>query len=143
LTKSLFKSITEHFDRVGKPIRAVYLPSARKHDLFDWVSVTDATSSAADTITPEVQNEIWKNGLPGGKLMPNMVFTNMLEGVTKGSIYGYAITDEAPGYFFQKPAFHSVDEKDEGAWHYAQMVSTGSFVIPAYRKMNLLKFKIG
>jgi hypothetical protein len=143
LTKYLFKSITEHFDRIGKPIRAVYLPAARKHDLFDWVSVSDATTAATDTIPSAIQEEIWKNGLPGGALMPPCVFTNMLEGETAGSIYAYAVTNEAPGYFFQKPAFHVTDENDEGAWHYAQTIITGSFVIPAYRKMNIARIKIG
>lgn len=144
LTKGLFKAITEHADRVGKPIRAVYLPSARKHDLFDWVSVTDGVSNTAiDTVPNSVTEQIWQNGMTGGALMPPTIFTNVLEGETTGSIYGYAILDEAPGYFFQKPAFHMTDEKDEGIWHYAQTVITGSFVIPAYRKMNIIKFKIG
>lgn len=144
LVKGLFKAITEHADRVGKPIRTVYLPAARKHDLFDWVSVSDGVNTmAADTVPTSVTEQIWNSGTTGGALMPPTVFTNVLEGETPGSIYGYAILDEAPGYFFQKPAFHITDEKDEGIWHYAQTVITGSFVIPAYRKQNIVKFKIG
>jgi hypothetical protein len=145
LNKAFFKGVSEHFDRVGKPIRAVYIPSARKSDLYDFVSVTDAglTNTALDTVPADVARDIWGTGNISGGLIPPMVFTNVLEGETPGSIYAYAITNEAPGYFFQKPAFHLTDEKDEGAWHYAQTVLTGSFVIPAYRKMNIAKFKIG
>jgi hypothetical protein len=143
LTKSLFESITEHFDKIGRPIRVVYLPAARKHDLFRWVSVSDSNTPATETITPEVQNQIWNNGMPGGYLMPPVVFSNMLEGEAEGSIYGYALTNEAPGYFFQKPAFHMTDEKDVGIYHEAQSFITASFVAPKYRRMNILRFKIG
>jgi hypothetical protein len=144
LTKNLFKALKEHSGRVGRRLRAVYLPGAREQDLFDWVSVTDGvTNTAADTVPASVQEQIWNSGSTGGFLMPPTIFTNVLEGETEGSIYGYAILDQAPGYFFQKPAFHMTDEKDEGIWHYAQTVITGSFVIPAYRKQNIIKFKIG
>lgn len=143
LNKAFFKGVSEHFDRIGKNIRAVYIPSARRSDLFDWVSVSGSDINAVDTIPQSVQEEIWNTGRTNGTLIPPMVFTNMLEGETTGSIYAYAVTTEAPGYFFQKPAFHITDEKDEGAWHYAQTVLTGSFVIPTYRKMNIAKIKIG
>lgn len=143
LNKAFFKSVTEHFNRIGKPIRAVYIPSVRKSDLFDMVSVSDSLVPASNTIAPGVQEQIWNTGNITGALIPPMVFTNMLDGETEGSIYAYAVANEAPGYFFQKPAFHKNDEEDRGAYHYAQSVITGSFVIPAYRKMNLLKIKIG
>ena len=143
LTKNFFKAVTEHFNRVGKPIRAVYIPSARQSDLYDWVSVSGTDILAANTVPQSVQEQIWNTGNTGGTLMPPCVFTNMLEGETTGQIVAYAVTNEAPGYFFQKPAFHITDEKDEGAWHYAQTVITGSFIIPAYRKMNVAKIIFG
>jgi hypothetical protein len=143
LTKTFFKAVTEHFNRVGKPIRAVYIPSARQSDLYDWVSVSGTDILAANTVPQSVQEQIWNTGNTGGTLMPPCVFTNMLEGETTGQIVAYAVTNEAPGYFFQKPAFHITDEKDEGAWHYAQTVITGSFIIPAYRKMNVAKIIFG
>jgi hypothetical protein len=142
LNKAFFKGVTEHFDRVGKAIRAVYIPAARKHDLFDWVSVSDTNTAAADTVSPNIQDAIWTNGLPGGALMPPCIFTNMLEGDTEGSIYAYAIADSI-GYFFQKPAFHVTEEADEGQYHYAQTFLTGSFAVPAYKMMNIAKIKIG
>jgi hypothetical protein len=143
ITKDFYKAITDHFARTGQNVRVVYAPAARKTDLFDWVSVSGTDILAANTVPVSVQEKIWKTGTTDGALMAPTAFTNMLDGTTVGSIYAYAIADQAPGYFFQKPAFHVNDEKDEGAYHYAQSVVTGSFVIPAYRKKNILKIKIG
>jgi hypothetical protein len=141
--KFFFKAVKDHFARIGKQIRVVYIPAARETDLYDWVSVSGSDILAANTVPQSVQEQIWNTGSTGGALMPPTVFTNMLEGETTGSIYAYAIATEAPGYFFQKPFCHTNDEKEEGAWRTTQTVITGSFVIPAYRKMNVVKIKIG
>jgi hypothetical protein len=143
VTKDLFKGISEHFDRMGKPVRAVYLPAARRHDLFDWVSVTDGINQATDTVPTSVTEEIWRKGTAGGALIPPIRFTNVLEGEVADSIYAYAVTDEAPGYFFQKPFLHMTDEKTEGYWYKAKTTITASFVIPPYRMQNVARFKIG
>lgn len=143
ITVDLFKAITEHFDRIGKPIRALYLPAARKSDLFDLVGVAGTGIALSQIVPPEIAAEIWRTGGLTGQLIPPIIFTNVLEGELTDNIFGYAVTNDAPGYFFQKPAFHTTDEKDEGIWHYAQTIITGSFVIPPYRKMNIAKIKIG
>lgn len=143
ITVDFYKIVADHFARINRNVRVVYAPAARKMDLFDWVSVSGSDVPASNTVPARVQERIWETGTTGGALMAPTVFTNMLEGEEEGAIYAYAIADQAPGYFFQKPAFHISDEKDEGAYHYAQAVVTGTFVIPAYRKMNLLKVKIG
>jgi hypothetical protein len=143
LSKTFFKAISQHFDRVGKQIRVVYIPSARRGDLYDFVSVSDALTPASTTVTQNVQDQIWNTGSISGALIPPMVFSNVLEGETPGQIVAYAIAVDAPGYFFQKPDFHVTDEEDKGAWHYAQTTITGSFVIPAYRRMNVAKIIFG
>ena len=143
LTKTFFKAINQHFDRVGKSIRVVYIPASRRGDLYDFVSVADNLTPASTTVTSNVQDQIWNNGSISGALIPPMSFTNVLEGETPGQVVAYAIAVDAPGYFFQKPAFHTTDEEDKGAWHYAQTTLTGSYVIPAYRRMNVAKIIFG
>lgn len=142
-TKDAIKGIAEHFDRIGKPVRALYVPAARKHDLLDWVSVSGTDITAGATVPAAVQEEIWRTGKVTGSLIPPIVFSNVLEGETAEGIYCYAVTDQPAGYFFQKPAFHLTDEKIEGMFYQAKTLVTGSFVIPPYRRMNIARFKLG
>ena len=144
INKDLIKAIRQHFAGIGKRIRAVYFPSAREADLLDWVSVSGFDIGAAATVPVPVAEEIWNTGgLKQGGIVPPMIFTNTLEGQIAGQIYCYVVTDEAPGYFFQKPALHIRDEKEDGIWYYAKNTITASFVIPPYRRMNIARFLFG
>lgn len=143
LTIDFYKAVSDHFARIGRNVRVVYAPASRKTDLFEWPVYPDANVSTLNTVPASVKENIWNNGTTSGALMAPTAFTNMLDGDTPGAIFAYAIADQAPGYFFQKPDFHVNDEKDEGAYHYAQAVVTGSYVIPSYRRMNILRVQIG
>ena len=144
ITKSLFQGIVDHFARLEKPIRAVYLPGSRKGDIFNFVSVSGTDVGAAETIPAEVQAEIWRSGnLSQGGLVPPMIFTNMLDGTTSGSIYAYAVTYTPCGYFYQKPEGHWTTTKEDGRFFKTQKFFTGVFDVPAYLKPEIARFKIG
>jgi hypothetical protein len=144
LNKRLFQGIVDHFARLEKPIRAVYLPAALKSDIFEWVSVSGSDIGAADTIPADVQAEIWRTGgLKQGGLVPPMIFTNLLDGSTSGSIYAIAVTNTPCGYFYQKPEGHWVKTKEDGRFFKTQKFFTGVFDVPAYLKPEVARFKIG
>lgn len=145
LKVDLFKAILKHFASMGKSIRAVYLPAARKFDLLDWVTVTGSdVTKAVDTIPEYLQEQIWKNaGAASGGILPPMIFTNVLEGETSGEIYAYAVTDQAPGILYQKPEGHWVRVKEEDRWFSHQKFFTASFVIPNHMRPEIARFKIG
>lgn len=144
ITKDFYAAITQYFALINRSVRAVYAPALRKIDLYDWVSVSGTDVNAANTVPAAIQEQIWMNGSANGALMAPTVWTNTLEGDTANAdVYAYAVADQAPGYFLQKPAFHVTDEKDEGAYHITQAMVTGTFVVPAYRRMNIVKIKIG
>jgi hypothetical protein len=130
-----FQGVTSYFDRIGKTCRTIYIPSIRRGDLYLWNS---------DVIAPGTQEKFWNTGSFSGALIPPMTFTNVLDGTTKGSIYAYALAaEETPGYCFRKPEFDIHDTKDEGAWHMEQVTEVVSYVVPEYRRMNVLKVKFG
>jgi hypothetical protein len=144
VNKYLFAGIIDHFARLQKPIRAVYLPAALKTDMLGWVSVSGSDINAADTIPAEVQAEIWKTaGLRQGGIVPPMIWSNVLDGTTTGSIYAYAVTNTPCGFFYQKPEGHWVKTQENGRFFETQKFFTGVFDIPAYLKPEIARFKIG
>jgi hypothetical protein len=85
IIKDLFKQIVHHFSKKELPVCAVYIPSNRRSDLFDWVSVD---TKSEYTIPLEVQEQIW-NENKDNVLIPSIIFTNSID--TSQGIYCYAV----------------------------------------------------
>jgi len=66
LTKELFISIFDHFDRLGKVVKNIYIPSISNKDIRRWVSVVSgiAGSDISKSIDPATQREIFQLGKP-------------------------------------------------------------------------------
>lgn len=146
VTPALFRAIINHFARMEKGVRGVYLPAARRGDEFDWVTF-DASDVAAIAKAPEGYIEdIWRSGkLPSGALIPPCVYTNRLEGETADGIFCYAVSDDPNGigYFYQQPDAHYVETLSDRTFWETYKVFTGAFVQPAYLKPNVARFQIG
>jgi hypothetical protein len=142
--KKLIQAVVDHFARLDKPIRALYLPAALKSDVFDWVSVSGTDISEANIVPTEIASEIWKTGgLKQGGIVPPMIFSNLMDGSTTGSIYAHAVTNTPCGYFYQKPEGHWTKTKEDGRFFKTQKFFTGVFDIPAYLKPEAARFKVG
>ena len=90
LTLEIFKTIADHFNRVGRTINNIYVPSNRIKDIYDWVSIPagyDTGSHDSDEVVPSaVHEEVVRSGqlstLFGYPV--NLVATNVLDG-TEGN----------------------------------------------------------
>lgn len=144
VTKDLFRAIVSHFASMEKKPRIVFIPSARRGDCYDWVSITGTDVQALATVPSSVTEEIWRTGnLPSGAMIPPHVYTSRLEGETPGSIYCYALSDGPIGYFYQKPEAHRTVTKDEFLYWETRTAFTGTVITPAYLKPNIVQVKFG
>jgi hypothetical protein len=144
ITPALFRAIANHFARMEKKVRAVYIPAARRGDEFDWVTFNAADFDALARVPDSVAEEIWRSGqLPSGALIPPCVYTNRLEGVSADGIYVYAVTNEPTGYFYQKPEIHYTETVSNRLDWETFTAFTGAFIIPYYLKPNAARFLIG
>lgn len=64
ITKNLFIEIFDHFDRLGRRVKKIYVPANYKKQIRTWVSVVTgiAGSDITKTIDPVTQREIWQSG---------------------------------------------------------------------------------
>jgi hypothetical protein len=145
INKNLFRAIINHGARMEKGVRAVYLPSARRGDEFDWVSVSGADVAALATVPVSVAEEIWRSGqLPSGALIPPCVYTSRLEGETPDGIYVYVVYGDQPlGYFYQKPEIHYTETESVRLFFETYTAFTGAVIVPNYLKSNAARFLIG
>lgn len=143
LTKDLFKGVLDHFDRMEKTVRAIYVPASRRHDVLDWMSVATSDVNSNIIVPTNVTDQIWRTAqLPEGGVIPPIIFTNMLEGET-GNIYCYAVTSQPCGILYQKPEGHWTETISNRRKYSTQSFITASFVIPAYFKPEIARFQIG
>jgi len=142
--KKLIQGVVDHFARLEKDIRALYLPAALKSDVFDFMEVSGTDIDNANIVPAGIAKEIWQTGgLKQGGIVPPMIFSNMLDGSTTGSIYAYAVTNTPCGYFYQKPEGHWTKTKEDGRYFKTQKFFTGVFDIPAYLKPEIARFTLG
>lgn len=64
ITKNLFTEIFDHFDRIGRRVRKIYVPADYKKQIRTWVSVVSGISGSDidKSIDPVTQREIWQSG---------------------------------------------------------------------------------
>lgn len=145
LTKDFYIGIVDHFARLGKQIRKVYIPAVRIVDHMDWVSVSGTDVGAGDTVHPEVQRKIWQSGglNLGASWIPEIVPTNMLEG-EDGDVYCFVQTAEPTGIYYKKPELDMTVTDDRDPYFYeSHTTQTASFVIPAPYRTRIARVKIG
>lgn len=92
LTLDVFKALADHFNRVGRRIRNIYVPSNRLSDIYDWVSIPagydDGSGVSADSVVPSyLAEQIVKSGQLNGVFgyQVNLIPTNVLDGTPSGS----------------------------------------------------------
>ena len=68
ITKNFFIEIFDHFDRLGRRVRKIYVPADMKKQIRTWVSIVSGYSDGAGqddikkSIDPVTQREIWQSG---------------------------------------------------------------------------------
>lgn len=145
ITPALFRAIINHFARMEKGVRAVYLPAARRGDEFDWVTFNASDLNAIAHAPDSMIEDIWKQGsLPSGALIPPCVYTNRLEGESASGVYVYAVSDspDGIGYFYQQPEAHYTETLSDRTFWETYKTFTGAFIQPAYLKPNVARFQI-
>lgn len=61
LTLNVFKQIAKYYDQIGRQIRNIYIPSNRRSDIWDWMSIpagySDNSGVTADSVIPQALHE--------------------------------------------------------------------------------------
>ncbi|MFW6029202.1 MAG: hypothetical protein ACOCRO_02990 [Halanaerobiales bacterium] len=121
LTLEVFKQIAKHFDMLGKTVRNVYIPSNRRYDLWDWLSIPagydDGSDVDADTVIPQgLHEEVVRTGTVNNLFgyPVNLVPLNTLNGSSGSSVYAWVATNDPAGEYRDIPAYSSVF-RDEDA----------------------------
>ncbi|MDP4224810.1 MAG: hypothetical protein Q8910_00370 [Bacteroidota bacterium] len=145
ITPALFRAIINHFARMEKGVRAVYLPAARRGDEFDWVTFNANDLTAIAKAPDSMIEEIWRQGsLPSGALIPPCAYTNRLEGETANGVFAYAVSDDPDGigYFYQQPEAHYTETLSDRTFWETYKAFTAAFIQPAYLKSNVARFQL-
>ena len=110
ITKNFFIEIFDHFDRLGRRVRKIYVPADCKKQIRTWVSVVSgiAGSDITKTIDPITQREIWQSGTLSKMFGENFQIIPMM--TNTGSIfidgskkYALVATDKPAVILYRKP----------------------------------------
>lgn len=147
LQKVFFQRLFDHFDRLGKTIQNIYVPTTLPKTMWEWVGVVSSTdATAANTVDPLTQREILQTGVVqqmfGRKF--NLVPKNTLSG-DAGSTYVWVSTTEPAGYFYDKAALSGTELLNDRRPQFDgfQTYMTIGQAIPAPMKTNFARIKVG
>lgn len=120
-TLEVFKQIAKHFDMLGKNVRNVYIPSNRRYDMWDWLSIpagySDGSGVNADDVVPQgLHEEVIRTGTVNNLFgyPVNLVPLNTLNGTTGSPVYAWVSSTEPAGEYRDIPTYSSV-YRDEDA----------------------------
>lgn len=110
ITKNLFIEIFDHFDRLGRRVKKIYIPADYKKQIRTWVSVVSgiAGSDITKTIDPVTQREIWQSGSLSAmfgenfQIIPMMTNTGSIF-INGGDRYVLVATDKPAVKLYRKP----------------------------------------
>jgi hypothetical protein len=147
LKKDFFMLLFDHFDRLGKTIKNIYVPVTLPKTIWSWLSVVSSVDSPAeDTVDPLTQREIIQTGtvqqIFGRRF--NIIPRKEL-GSAAGSTYVWVSTTEPAGYFYEKPDFAGTELLNDRRPHMDgfQSYMTIGQAIPAPMKTNFARIKVG
>ena len=150
ITLNVMKKIAEHFDQVGRRVRNVYIPSNRRSDLWDWLSIPagydDGSGVNADTVVPQSLHERiistgTLNNIFGYDM--NMIPLNTLNGKSAdGNVYIWISTTEPAGEFRNMPQFSDVHQDEDAKRLYFTENRTVAMFQTPNQKINYLRVRI-
>lgn len=151
LTLEVFKKIADHFNRLGRQVRNIYIPSNRQSDLWDWMSIPagydDGSGVDADGVVPMALHEqIVRTGSVNNLFgyPVNLVPLNTLRGTANSDdgVYIWVNTGMACGEFRNIPAVTSTySEEDAERIYFQQTRGLALFQLPP-QKLNYARVKI-
>ncbi|MFW6172344.1 MAG: hypothetical protein ACOC5T_01180 [Elusimicrobiota bacterium] len=152
ITMSTMKAIVEHFMKMGKTVRNIYVPSSRITDLWDWMSMPagydDGSDITADEVVPQsVQEQIIRTGTVNNLFgyPVNLVPINTLNGETaNGDVYVWVSTNDGAGEYrtFPEPISSTYQHEDAKRIYYSIQRGVAMFQVPRQR-LNYARFQIG
>lgn len=143
LTLEIFKTIADHFNRIGRRVNNIYVPANRVKDIYSWVSVTGTTEGTS--IVPEdVYSEVVRSGLVSNLFgyNVNLVPVHTLDG-TEGDenneIALWVSTDAPAGEVRNIRELDDVyRSEDARRIYFTQTKGVAMFASPV-QKMNMLR----
>ncbi|MFW6015300.1 MAG: hypothetical protein ACOCRK_02620 [bacterium] len=150
ITLDVVKEIASHFDQLGRKIRNVYIPSNRRSDLWDWMSIPpgydDGSGVTADSVVPmSLQESIIRTGslnrILGYNL--NLIPLNTLNGdSSEGAVYIWVSTTAPAGEFRQMPAFSDVFRDEDAKRLYWQENRVIAMFMTPNERINYARIRI-
>jgi len=112
ITKNLFIEIFDHFDRLGRRVRKIYVPADYKKQIRTWVSVVTGVSGSdiQKSIDPVTQREIWQSGTlskifgESFQIIPMMTNPSSIFSDGGSKRYVLVATDKPAIVLYRKPA---------------------------------------
>ena len=150
ITLNVIKRIAKHFDQLGRQIRNVYIPSNRREDLWDWMSIPagydDGSEVTADSVIPAGMHENiirtgTLNNILGYNL--NLIPLNTLNGdEDEGDVHIWVTTNQAAGEFRTIPEFSDVHTDEDAKRLYFQENRAVAMFQTPNQKVNYARVKI-
>lgn len=150
ITLEVLKRIAEHFDQLGISIENIYIPSNRRSDLWDWMSIpsgyseTDAVS-ANDVVPQDIHSQVIRTGTVNNLFgYPiDLIPLNTLNGDTSnGEVYIWVSTTADAGVFREIPEAGDVyTDEDAKRIYMQQSRAIAMFQTPA-QKLNYMRVRI-
>jgi len=150
LTLEVFRQITSHFDMVGRAVRNVYIPSSRRSDLWEWMSIpagySDSSGITADNVVPQgIHEQIVRTGtltnLFGYPV--NLVPINTLNGnAGNGDVYIWVATNQPAGEYREIPDVSSTYRDEDARRVYFTMNKAVAMFQTPNQKLNYARVRI-
>jgi len=148
LTLEIFKTIADHFNRVGRVINNIYIPSNRMADIYDWVSIPAGYSGGphdSDDVVPSyLQDQIVRSGQLNALFgyPVNLVPVNILDG-TEGNdaneIEMWISTTSPAGEYRDIRELDDVFREEDAARIYMTATKGIAMFQAPFQKMNYLR----
>lgn len=148
LTLEIFKKIADHFNRVNRQIRNIYIPSNRLADIYDWVSIPaghdDGAHDSDDVVPSYLQDQVVRTGQLNNLFgyPVNLVPVNVLDGTEgndDGEIEMWINTTAPAGEFRNIREFDDVFTEQDAKRIYVTMTKGMAMFQAPFQKMNYLR----
>ncbi|MGV9141346.1 MAG: hypothetical protein ACOC1X_00245, partial [Promethearchaeota archaeon] len=150
ITLDVLKTIAEHFDQLGRQIQNIYIPSNRRSDIWDWMSIPagydDGSGVDADNVVPiDMHSNIVRTGSVNNLFgySVNFVPLNILNGdADNGEVYLWVSTNEPAGEYREVPEIsYTHTHEDARNVYYQQSRGLAMFQVPN-QKLNYMRVRV-
>jgi len=148
LSLEIFKKIADHFNRVGRQINNIYIPSNRLSDIYDWVSIpagyADGPHDSDEVVPSYLQEQIVRSGQLNAVFgyPVNLVPVNILDGTEgndDGEIEMWISTTSPAGEYRDVRELDDVFMEEDASRIYATMTKGIAMFQAPFQKMNYLR----